>query len=65
MSLLPPQHVLNEMAKDCRSCGICGVPPPCDTCMAGGVCFARCTCHEEDDERDADDFDDMEDEGRR
>lgn len=47
MSYLPPQHVIERMAKHCRSCSECGEAPPCDTCMAGGVCMASCTCHED------------------
>ena len=47
---LLPQHVLSAMAKYCRSCPECGESPPCQTCMAGGVCLAHCSCDE--DERD-------------
>lgn len=54
---MPPQELIERMAKVCRCCPECGAPP-CDGCMAGGMCDEfRCSC---DDEHE-DDFDDEED----
>jgi len=55
--MMPPPDVMERFAKNCRCCRTCG-DVPCAGVMAGGLCDdARCSCDDEREEDDRDDFD--------
>jgi hypothetical protein len=58
--LLPPQELIESLAKDCRCCQECHPGDvPCAGLLAGGPCDqSRCTCDDEY-EDNCDDYDPM------
>lgn len=54
--MMPPQGLIESLAKDCRCCDCAVCHPggvPCDGLLAGGMCDeATCRC---DDEEECDD----------
>lgn len=43
-----PQEVLNDLAKHCHCCFLCGQSRPCDGVLAGGFCDDLCDCEDDD-----------------